>query len=313
MKKWIIGISILLSILIGIYVFIPRKIVITKSVTANASPSGVYRFLNDESNWSKWWPDSSSIPRNVETFFKSGEYQFKKTKSLFNSFEIAIASGENIQNSLLNIFPYGDDSIKIEWSTVINTGANPFNKIRYYLKAEELRKSFAGILTAMQNYIGQVKNIYGIDIRREKVKNEFLISLKKSFSRYPGIENIYEMISQLKEYINRSGAMEEDYPMLHINASDSINFGVQVAIPVNKKLPDTNIFSSKWMLKNGNILAAEITGGKNMTDSAMKRIDQYISDYNYQIVAIPFQSLVTDRLKEPDSSKWLTKIYYPIR
>ena len=27
--------------------------------------------------------------------------------------------------------------------------------------------------------------------------------------------------------------------------------------------------------------------------------------------AIPFESLVTNRMQEPDTSKWVTKIYYP--
>ena len=27
--------------------------------------------------------------------------------------------------------------------------------------------------------------------------------------------------------------------------------------------------------------------------------------------AIPFESLITNRLEEPDTSKWVTKIYYP--
>ena len=44
----------------------------------------------------------------------------------------------------------------------------------------------------------------------------------------------------------------------------------------------------------------------------MKQMEQYVSDHKYVRIAIPFQSLVTDRMNEPDSSKWITKIYYPI-
>lgn len=299
--------------LIGTYFFIPENIVVTKSVTANANQAGVYRFLNDESNWQKWWPGSSSIPGSSETLFKSGGYQFKKTKPLYSSFEIAIENGQNTQSSLLNIFSNGSDSIKIEWSTIINAGTNPFNKISQYFKAKKLGRAMKIILTGLQRHISNVKNIYGIDIRKELVKIEYLVSTKKAFTHYPGTSDVYEMIHKIKKYISEKQAKEEDYPMLHINASDSTHFEAQVAIPVNKELPGTNIFSSKWMLKNGNILVAEITGGKNSVDTATKKIDQFISDYDYRIVAIPFHTLVTDRIKEPDSRKWLTRIYYPIR
>jgi hypothetical protein len=29
-------------------------------------------------------------------------------------------------------------------------------------------------------------------------------------------------------------------------------------------------------------------------------------------MAIPFQSLITDRVKEPDTAKWITKLYAPV-
>jgi hypothetical protein len=313
MKKWLIRVVfVFILFLIGSYFFIPKKIFVTKSITANANQTGVYRFLSDESNWQKWWPGSSSINKDAENVFESGGYRFKKTKLLYNSFEISIEKDKSIDSSLLHIFLPGNDSIKIEWNATINTGTNPFSKIRHYFKAKQLSNSLAVILTALQKHISNVKHIYGVDIKKEKVKIEYLVSTKKSFGRYPTTEDIYEMINQIKKNIIREQAKEEDYPMLNIKASDSTHFEAQVAIPVNKKLPDTDIFSTKRMLKNGNILVAEISGGKNKTDSAMKKFDLYVSDYQYSNIAIPFHSLVTDRMKEPDTSKWMTRIYYPV-
>jgi SepF-like predicted cell division protein (DUF552 family) len=135
---------------------------------------------------------------------------------------------------------------------------------------------------------------------------------KKIFDHYPNTEDIYEMVSQIKKHISREQAKEEDYPMLHVKASDSMHYEAQVAVPVDRKITDSDTFSIKRMLKNGDILVAEITGGKDITDSAMKQLELYVSDYQYNNIAIPFHSLVTDRTKEADSSKWVTKIYYPI-
>jgi hypothetical protein len=41
-------------------------------------------------------------------------------------------------------------------------------------------------------------------------------------------------------------------------------------------------------------------------------MNNYISDYGRTIVAIPFASLITDRRLEPDSAKWVTRIYWPL-
>jgi hypothetical protein len=100
--------------------------------------------------------------------------------------------------------------------------------------------------------------------------------------------------------------------MLNIETKDSIVYFVRVGVPVNKKLPGTESATIKQMLKNGNILVAEVTGDRNKIEHALKQFEKYISDYRRSIVAIPFQSLETDRLKVTDSTKWVTKIFYPV-
>jgi hypothetical protein len=66
------------------------------------------------------------------------------------------------------------------------------------------------------------------------------------------------------------------------------------------------------MLGGGNILITEIKGGSASIDKAFKEMENYVSDYRRTPPAIPFQSLVTDRMKEPDTSKWITRIFYPV-
>lgn len=313
MKKWIASVIILLLLsLIGIYVIIPANIVVTRSTTVNANQTGIHRFLTDESNWQKWWPDSSNN-NNKTTNFELNGYRFNKNKSLFNSFEIEIEKNGGVLSSLLQFFSTTNKSTEIKWIVSINAGINPFTRIQRYFTAKKLGNSFEVILASMANYVSTVEHIYGLDIREEKVKIEFMVSTKKTFSHYPTTEEIYEIIDQIKKHIAQSQVKEEDNPMLHINILDSNRYEAQVAIPITKQLPDSGIFSFKRMLKGGNILVAEIKGGKNTADFGMQQVDLYISDHQYNNVAIPFQSLITNRTKETDTSKWVTKIYYPIR
>jgi hypothetical protein len=66
------------------------------------------------------------------------------------------------------------------------------------------------------------------------------------------------------------------------------------------------------MLGGGNILITEVKGGPASIKKAFNEMETYITDYRRTAPAIPFQSLITDRSKEPDTSKWVTKIYYPV-
>jgi hypothetical protein len=62
----------------------------------------------------------------------------------------------------------------------------------------------------------------------------------------------------------------------------------------------------------GNILVAEVKGGPYTVTNAFNSLHDYVTDHDLQSPAIPFQSLITNRLQQPDSTKWITKIYYPI-
>ncbi len=312
MKKWLISLLVIIALfLMGSYFFIPATIVIRKSITTNSNQQAVFRFLSNEANWSKWWPGKLSNDK-AKTTLASGNYQFKPGTIFYNSFQVLIEKGNQSDTSFLHLLPLSIDSTILDWSVSINTGNDPITKFRQYLHAKELSADLNTILIALQSYIGDTENVYGLAIRREKVMVENLITTKKSFSYYPKPEDIYAMINETKNYILLKQAKEEDYPMLNISASDSTYFEVRVAIPIDKVLPNTEQFSSKKMLKQGNILVAEIKGGKNAFDSAMKKIDLYVGDYRLNNIALPFQSLITDRSKEADSSKWVTRIYYPI-
>ena len=314
MKKWLLGFILLLFLFfVGTYFFIPRKIVITRAVNANANQAGVFRFLSEEKNWKRWWPGEITESNDSTAMFEAGGYCFTKTGTHFNSFDFSIKKDKQTFNSLLQLFSINISNVKIVWSATINTGLNPFNRIGAYFDVKKLGQSLDSILVSMKSQISNVQDVYGFDIKEEKVKIEFMISTKRTFDHYPNTENIYEMLNQVKKYITNLQAKKEDYPMLHVTMIDSFNYLAQVAIPIDRQLPDSGIFTSKRMLKNGNILVVQVSGGSNKIDSAMKQMDLYISDHQYNNVAIPYQSIITDRTQETDTSKWVTKIYFPIR
>lgn len=254
---------------------------------------------------------SNSSDTNSKSVLESEDYQFEKTQMLYESFEIAIEKEKDIHRSVLYVLPLNNDSIKIVWNATTLTGTNPFSKISRYLDARELGKRFEIILNTIQKYVSDTKNIYGINIKREKFQLDFMVSIKKSFTRYPTTEDIYTIMGQIREHIANVKATETDYPVLNVSPRDSTHFDLVVAVPVDRQVPDFGIFTERRMLKNGNFLSAEIKGGKNTVDAALKQLDIYAHDYQLLNVAIPFQQFLTDRTKEADTSKWVTRIGYP--
>lgn len=84
-----------------------------------------------------------------------------------------------------------------------------------------------------------------------------------------------------------------------------------VGLPASRDLPNTATMEQKRMVM-GNILVAEVRGGDAGVREGMRQLEDYVSDHGMVSPAIPFVSLVTDRRQEPDSSRWVSRLYYPI-
>jgi hypothetical protein len=314
MKKWLIAILILLLLLAAsIYLLVPNIISVSQTISINANKDGLYRNLLDEGNWAQWWPAGTALEKDsLHPFFSYNDYIYQIDNKGFSSFKISITNRTFIAITSLNLFASKLDSVKLSWEARIPTSYNPLKRLQVYLKSRNLKKDMKTVLEKMQSFFSKTENIYGYDIRHASVVDTALISTFASSKGYPGTQFIYGLIDQLKNYIASQSAKETGFPMLNISTADSINFLTKVAIPTDKQLPSSGNITYKWMLGGGNILVTEVKGGPASISKAFQQIENYVNDHQHRSPAIPFQSMVTDRRQEPDTSKWVTRIYYPI-
>lgn len=316
MKKWLTGILIVAIVMIALlYVLIPGNIVIKKAVTVNVAPLAISRILIENRNWNKGWPgdDSTIIKKDAgqSVYFNGNSYSVTDWK--YRSIILAIHRDDDmIATASLNIIPISKDSVKLDWEAIMPASNNPFSRFNSYRESKQIENDVEKMLYKMASWFSKKTNVYKIEIRRESVKDTALLSTYHSGNGYPKPELIYSMIGQLKQYIASRQAVVTGYPMLNIYTKDSITYLTKVALPVDKRLPDSGTMTYKWMLPGGNILVSDVKGDQRAIDKAFEQIEYYLADYGLQSPAIPFLSLITDRMQEKDPSKWITRIYYPV-
>lgn len=313
MKKILLFLFAALAIAtLSIYIFIPGDIKFSSVVLMKANSSALLRTLSNQSAWinsfEKKKPLNSNDTGKINFNYKDDLYTIEKV--LMNTSEVSIANEEIKVNTLINSIPVNDDSVAVEWAGSIHAGFNPVNRIKFYSYAKSLKSDMKNILVSLKTYLETKGMAYGLDIKEQRVTDTVLISTKQNYRTFPTTNEIYGLINDLKKYISQQGAKETNPPMLNIQ-KDSGYYRTLVAIPVDRQLPETYKFAFKRMVA-GKILVTEISGGYSTAIAAMKQMDLYLNDHHLSAPAIPFQSLVTDRSAEPDSSKWITKIYYPI-
>jgi hypothetical protein len=308
MKKVLVFVLFSLILFIGsLYIFIPNTIKISAFVGVKATRNGIYRTLSDEKKIAKFWPGNIS---NGSFYFNNFLYTINKND--LTVLPISIKNNSTNLTSLLFLSSLDIDSTSLQWNAEMKASNNPYHRFRSYLTARKIKINMTVILQQIKSFCSEKKNIYGFDIKCELVKDSFLISTSNKSNGFPTNQFIYNLIGKLKEYANINNAKQSGFPMLNIEKMDSGYFYVKVALPTDKILTASSDIFPKRMLGRGNILVTETKGGMSIASKAMEQILKYGDDYQRSSPAIPFYSLVSDRLVETDSSKWITKIYFPV-
>ncbi|THU37002.1 GyrI-like domain-containing protein [Niastella caeni] len=264
-------------------------------------------------NWFTWWPANTSVQDTTQgqaATFPYKAFTFQPHQKMFDAIGVRINADDLTINSRITLIPKHTDSVHIQWDLGYYAGINLTTRIQRYRQARTLRHHIKELQTRMKLFLEKTENVYGITIKKTLVKDTLLLSARKVFDSLPTTQNIYSLINKLKTYIQQQGAMETGYPMLNILRKDNTHFATMVAIPVNKAVKEQNDFVIKKMVP-GNLLVAEVRGGEHTISNAFTQMENYLTDHHLESPAIPFYSLITDRIAETDTSKWVTRISYP--
>jgi hypothetical protein len=307
MKK----ITFLLLSLLGVffllvYGLIPSQLNGGQKLTIPNNPRALMRHLSIQKNWLQWWPEKS-------TDFQFHQKGYRVVDLTISSIFVTIEeSGKPALATAINFFPSSLDSTIVEWKIEKKISASPIQRIKDYFAFKALDQEIKTLCGIIGNYYNNSKSTYGFALQRERVRDSSLISTYDSSKGMPSAEKIYNLIQTLRDYAASKQATIIDSPMLNISTADSIYFLTRVAVPTNIPLPDQGKITYKWMLRGGNILTTDVEGGYAIQEKAYQAMNRYIEDHELKSPAIPFYTLLTNRLVEPDSSKWKTRIYYPI-
>lgn len=308
MKKWfLVTAVVIIAAFASVYIFIPGQLNIIQTVPINCTASGAYRVLSNADKWQAWWP---GVQSNANTFhYKNGS--FSVTNKLRNTLEILIQQKDLMPLSVLHVFPGTADSSTLNWQCSISTGINPFKRIQHYRQAVALKSSMDSALSRFKTFAEKRENIYGISFSETIFKDSFVISTKSFQKDYPNVTTVYTALNALKKYSTAQQAKQTGYPIMNLTPLNPAGYQLMTALPVDRPLPASGSFFNQRIPLN-RFLVTRVRGGNAAVDNAIHQFQLYIQDYQRIVMALPFQQLITDRSTEPDTSRWVTDIYFPL-
>lgn len=228
---------------------------------------------------------------------------------VYDIFVVSTFAGNEPHNSQLKLLGLGMDSTLVHWSGVVKGGNSPWQKLAAWSKSRRLEKAVHAFMEDLRRW-EQDEALYGFKVAYTKVRDSVMVARRFTSPAYPSTAEIYNQIEQLQAYITREGAHATNSPMLHVQ-STARGYEAQVAIPTDRLLPGSGAISYRRMVM-GNILEAAVRGGQSTVEEGLRQLENYVDDHGLISPAIPFALLVTDRTKESDTAKWITRIYYPV-
>lgn len=316
MKKGLLSLVVIILVLVaGVYVLIPAKITIASAVVVKTTDIGAERYIVDDTKWGLWWHYDSTEKKPVETtsgkLFSNGAYSFTQTGKFYKASEISIQKGDIKILSKMVIVPLSVDSTGVEWKCEIITGNNPVTRMTQYLEAKQIKQSMDEVLGNLKAFLAKPENVYGINIEKNFLKDTLYISTKQVLPYPPSNKEIFALIDKVKTFLTQNQTEPSGSPIYNVTQMDQGKYQLMVAVPTNKSVPETSEFSKKVMIK-GSFMITEVVGGDSTIKASSKQLQQYFQDYRKTSMAMNFTMLVTDRMLQPDSSKWVTKLYMPV-
>jgi len=302
LKKGLLAIAIILSISIScIYIFIPGELDVTVSQAASCNANAAFRMISDEASRVKWWP-AGEMPG----------FSWQLNGKEYPNVAVTLqAGGRSIPGLIKVLTPGSFDSTILFWQCRLNSGLNPIDRIARYREAVAARAKMVRILTALGGYLEKKANVYGMEILNTMSRDSCLIVVQIQTPSYPSMAEIYRSIRSIRDYISRQGAKETNYPMLHVTPAPNGRYESMIAVPLDRSLKGTGPFIFRHFVP-WKALTGEVHGGVYTAERAMDQLKLYVSDYQKVAMAISFQSLVTERDQQPDTSRWITRVMVPV-
>ncbi len=300
LKKLIL--ALLLGFLLGtgiVFLLIPGTLTVISLRTIATSMPGTYRFLANDSSW-RYRLSCEGTRLTI-------------SRKIPSALQITNATPLTEEVTTLLLLQSHPDSIRLKWETRYRAGLDPFQRIINYRKAVKFKACMNSILETADDYLRHNEHLYGFRVSRTTLTDTFLVAVRFETRNYPETKTIYSRIDQIKNYLAASGAREMNDPMLNIASNEDGSKTVTVGIATNRQVNDSGIFVTKRLAQYKNrTLTTLVTGNHKAVEEGLHAIQQYMEDYHLTSPTVHFELLITDRRKEKDASKWVTRIFYPI-
>lgn len=333
MKKLGLTLLVIIGILAIVSAFLPGKIRVERSVLINAPVKSIFDQVNTLTNWKNWsfW---DNIDPNMKSEYEgpvSGTGAIHKWRSKNDSvgtgsLTIVESTEPNTIITALNFEGMGtsnggwtfDDTGEGVRTTIFMDIEVPFyGRIFPGLKMDDwLGKDFDKSLANLKVYVE------GLPVEKPATPawqvdtlTTFAtpaLSMKVTVPTKEISAKLGEVYGKILESISKQGLRQSGsvFAIYHKYSPEQVE--LEPGIPVDKPGKEDGDVKP-IVLPAVKAMKLDYMGEYSNMEKAYKFLDDWAAQNKVTVAGAPWEEYVTDPMSEPDTSKWLTRIYYPIQ
>jgi effector-binding domain-containing protein len=324
--------AIIVVIIIVLVITMPTKYNVERSITIDAPRNVIFDQVSHFENFVNWSPWSKFDPNmDYEITGTDGAvgavYSWSGNDSVgVGSLTNVTISEDRIEQKLdftspweahdLAYYEFEDtpDGLKVTWG-LDGSLARPMNLLGLFMNMDDMvGQDYEDGLRSLKE---QVKNHVIHHTKRGYFINEINLAprnfiIKRDKVKYSEIQKFYAIhfqgIMQMVQMLELplAGAPSGIYYKwdMEYNIAD-----MAAGIPIDG---EADIEGYEMVQLGGNALKIEYYGSYSGIDEAHYAIDEFMKEHNLSLNEVVFEEYITDPSTEPDTTKWLTNIFYMV-
>ncbi len=340
--KLLKGLGITLALLIGVYLILalfgPSSMHVERSIIIKANAATVYNEINTLKQWQMWsyW---DNIDPNMKSTYEGPESGVG-AKHMWTSENDSVGNGTltirksepttlvecDLEFEGMGVCTSGwriKDTVGGVMVTAYMDGETPFlmRPMMLFMDMDamlgaDFEKTLKGLKDHCEGMPSPEATVeYVMEMTMTPAWKVMTVTDSSSLADLGNkLGSLYGDISaeMQKQGLNQAGAPFAIYDQVVYNADGSMNFWLRAGIPTDKAGKNAGRVMY-WESTAGNAVKCNYYGDYMNTGDCHEAIDKWIKDNGKTVNGPVWEVYVTDPGTEPDTSKWLTEIYYPVQ
>ena len=321
----------LIALLLIVAALSPKGFDVEKSTVIDASAEAVFPHVQYFEKRDAWYPWGKDDPTNVTSIEGTdgtvgaisnweGETTGKGSQTI-----TAIEANKHIETELAFVEPYEsvaetymnveavDGGTKVSWG-LSSAMSFPFNAMLLFMDPEaavgaDYEKGLAALKRIVEE---EAQHASSYEVKEVDLPVRYFLAIQEDVGMYEIEAHYTENLPKVAQACQKNKIEMAGMPCGIYYSQDMYGntFDLAQAIPVSSK---TNLKGfTNIEIPAGKALQVDYYGGYYGMADAHKAIDNYCKSKGITSKRPVIEQYITDPETEPDSSKWLTTIYYPI-